>query len=140
MNSRSSATPPCGGIHVSRHIVAGGLDLWTVLIPRLNGFIELRGVMYRLRLVCFAAGWLASVDTVEGPTLGYDSSPYLAVSRAVEPIGGGLVDAMSIALSVRPAMRRSPPEPRELGGGAEPRDVRPVGIAAHLVEVAHVHA
>jgi hypothetical protein len=58
--------------------------------------IELRGASYRLRLVRFAAGWLASVDTVEGPTLGYDRSPYLAVSRAVEPIGGGLVDAMSI--------------------------------------------
>jgi len=48
--------------------------------------IELRGVSYRLRLVSFAAGWLASVDTVEGPTLGCDHSPYLAVSRAVEPL------------------------------------------------------
>lgn len=116
MNSHSLATPPSGGIHVWRHIVPGGLDLWTVLIPRLNGFIELRGVMYRLRLVCFAAGWLASVDTVEGPTLGYDSSPYLAVSRAVEPIGGGLVDAMSIVAAVRAAthtLRRRPsPRPR----------------------------
>ena len=61
--------------------------------------IELRGASYRLRLVRFPAGWLASVDTVEGPTLGYDRSPYLAVSRAVEPIGGGLVDAMSIAFN-----------------------------------------
>lgn len=58
--------------------------------------IELRGVSYRLRLVSFAAGWLASVDTVEGPTLGCDHSPYLAVSRAVEPLGGSLVEAMSI--------------------------------------------
>jgi hypothetical protein len=63
--------------------------------------IELRGAGYRLRLVRFPAGWLASVDTVEGPTLGYDSSPYLAVSRAVEPIGGGLVDALSIVAAVR---------------------------------------
>jgi hypothetical protein len=63
--------------------------------------IELRGASYRLRLVRFPAGWLASVDTVEGPTLGYDSSPYLAVSRAVEPIGGGLDDAMAIVAEVR---------------------------------------
>lgn len=58
--------------------------------------IELRGVSYRLRLVSFRAGWLASVDSVEGPTLGCDRSPYLAVSRAVEPLGGSLVEAMSI--------------------------------------------
>ena len=73
--------------------------------------IELRGASFRLRLVRFPAGWLASVDTVEGPTLGYDSSPYLAVSRAVEPIGGGLVDAMSIVDAVRATthtLRRTP--------------------------------
>jgi hypothetical protein len=62
--------------------------------------IELRGAIYRLRLVRFPAGWLASVDTVEGPTLGYDSSPYLAVSRAIEPIGAGLVEAMSIVAAL----------------------------------------
>jgi len=66
--------------------------------------VELRGATYRLRLVRFPAGWLASVDTVEGPTLGCDASPYLAVSRAVEPIGGGLIDAMPIVA----ALRRSP--------------------------------
>jgi hypothetical protein len=63
--------------------------------------IELRGATYRLRLVHFPAGWLASVDTVEGPTLGCNASPYLAVSRAVEPIGGGLIDAMSIVPTLR---------------------------------------
>jgi hypothetical protein len=63
--------------------------------------IELCGIDYRLRLFSFAAGWLASVDTVEGPTLGCDRSPYLAVSRAVEPIGGGLVDAMLIVAALR---------------------------------------
>jgi hypothetical protein len=62
---------------------------------------ELGGGQYRLRLVRFPSGWLASVDTVEGPTLGYDTSPYLAVSRAVEPIGGGLTDAMSIISPLR---------------------------------------
>jgi len=30
--------PPTSGVHVWRHFVAGGLDLVTVLIPRLNGF------------------------------------------------------------------------------------------------------
>ena len=69
--------------------------------------IELRGASYRLRLVRFPAGWLASVDTVEGPTLGYDRSPHLAVSRAVEPIGGGLIDAMSIVSAIRRSRRVS---------------------------------
>lgn len=67
--------------------------------------IEVRGASYRLRLGRFAAGWLASVQTVEGPTLGYDRSPYLAVSRAIEPIGGGLTDAMSIVAAVRSTAR-----------------------------------
>lgn len=64
--------------------------------------LELHGATYRLRLVRFPFGWLASADTVDGPTLGYDSSPYLAVSRAIEPIGGGLVDAMSLVSVIRP--------------------------------------
>ena len=62
--------------------------------------IALRGATYRLRLVQFAAGWLASVDTVDGPTLGCDTSPYLAVSLAVEPIGGELIDALSIVAAL----------------------------------------
>lgn len=65
--------------------------------------MALRGATHRLRLVRFDAGWLASVDTVEGPTLGCDISPYLAVSRAVEPIGGALLDAMSIVSALRPS-------------------------------------
>ena len=63
--------------------------------------IELRGARYRLRLTRFPAGWLASVDTIEGPTLGCNASPYLAASHAVEPIGGGLIDAMSIVSALR---------------------------------------
>jgi hypothetical protein len=76
--------------------------------------IELRGASYRLRLVRFSAGWLASIDTVEGPTLGYDTSPYLAVSRAIEPIGGGLLDAMAIvaAADVPTHTLRRPPSAR----------------------------
>ena len=58
--------------------------------------IVLRGVSHKLRLVSWQSGWLASVDSVEGPTLGFDRSIYLAVSRAVEPLGGTLADAMSI--------------------------------------------
>lgn len=78
------------------HVLASG-SLWRGQ----ENLIELRGASYRLRLVRFPAGWLASVDTMEGPTLGFDSSPYLAVSRAVEPIGGQLMDAMSIVAAVR---------------------------------------
>jgi hypothetical protein len=69
--------------------------------------IELRGAIYRLRMARFPAGWLASIDTVEGPTLGCNASPYLAVSRAVEPIGGGLIDAMSIVSALRPSDQTS---------------------------------
>jgi hypothetical protein len=58
--------------------------------------VVLRGVSHKLRLVSWQRGWLASVDSVEGPTLGMDPSIYLAVSRAVEPLGGTLTDAMSI--------------------------------------------
>lgn len=73
--------------------------------------LELRGVSYRLRLVRFAAGWLASVDTVEGPTLGCNASPYLAVSGALEPIGGSLNDAMSIVAALRRAEETAPTSP-----------------------------
>lgn len=63
--------------------------------------IALRGANYRLRMVRFPAAWLASVDTVDGPTLGCNASPYVAVSRAVEPIGGELIDAMAIVSALR---------------------------------------
>lgn len=63
--------------------------------------IELRRARHRLRTARFPGGWLASIDTVEGPTLGCNASLYLAVSRAVEPIGGGLIDAMSIVAALR---------------------------------------
>jgi hypothetical protein len=51
--------------------------------------------------VRFPVGWLASVDTVEGPTLGCNASPHLAVATAIEPIGGGLIDAISIVSALR---------------------------------------
>ncbi len=54
-----------------------------------------RGAWTTLRLVRFAGGWLASADTLEGPTLGYDASPYLAAGRALAPLGVDLVGAMS---------------------------------------------
>ena len=58
--------------------------------------IQLRGNSYRLRLDRVGAGWLASVDTVDGPSYGFDHSPYLAVSRAIEPVGGQLMDALLV--------------------------------------------
>ena len=68
----------------------------------------LRGASHRLRLVRFRTGWLASVDTVDGPTLGCDHSPYLAISRALEPIGGGVLDAMSIVADFQMGTSRRP--------------------------------
>ena len=53
------------------------------------------GELYRLRLVRFERGWVASADSVEGATLGVDRSPYLAARQALEPLGIGLVAAMS---------------------------------------------
>jgi hypothetical protein len=53
------------------------------------------GELYRLRLVHFERGWVASADSVEGPTLGVDRSPYLAARQALEPLGIDLVTALS---------------------------------------------
>ena len=57
--------------------------------------VTVDGASYRLRLVRFPRGWIASADSVEGPTLGVDRSPYLAARQALEPLGIGLVDALS---------------------------------------------
>jgi hypothetical protein len=57
--------------------------------------LELGGETHVLRLVRFARGWLASTDSIRGPTLGHDASPYLAARRALEPLGIGLVEAMT---------------------------------------------
>lgn len=59
-------------------------------------FVTVAGVRRTVRLVRFASGWLASTDTPDGPTLGADHSPYLAVRRALEPLGVDLVTAMGI--------------------------------------------
>jgi hypothetical protein len=77
---------------------------WTVQ----EHLVELRGATYRLRMARFPDGWLVSLDTVEGPTLGFNASLYLAVSRAVEPIGGGMIDAMSIVSELGRDYQASP--------------------------------
>jgi hypothetical protein len=58
--------------------------------------VLVNGVERRLRLVEFARGWLASVDTESGPTLGADRSPYLAAWRALDPLGVELAEAMLV--------------------------------------------
>ncbi|HEX7197149.1 MAG TPA: hypothetical protein VF364_10005 [Candidatus Limnocylindria bacterium] len=58
--------------------------------------ITVRGVRRPLRLVRFARGWLASVDTESGPTIACDRSPYLAAQRALEPLGIGSIEAMTL--------------------------------------------
>ena len=57
-------------------------------------FVTVHGVRRPLRLVRFATGWLASLDTPSGPTLAADRSPYLAAQRALEPLGVGMAEAM----------------------------------------------
>ena len=63
--------------------------------------IAVRGVRRPLRLVQFPGGWLASVDTESGPTLGADRSPYLAAHRALESLGIDLAEVMSLVGPVR---------------------------------------
>jgi hypothetical protein len=69
--------------------------------------IELRTIVVAgedrtLRLIRIGDRWLASIDTEHGPTLGADHSPYLAAARALEPIGIGLAEAMTMVGPVRP--------------------------------------
>jgi hypothetical protein len=59
-------------------------------------FVTVHGVRRPVRLVRFATGWLASMDTPSGPTLAADRSPYLAAQRALEPMGIGMADAMEL--------------------------------------------
>jgi hypothetical protein len=59
-------------------------------------FVTVGGVRRTLRLVRFATGWVASADTISGPTVGADRSPYLAARKALEPLGVGLVEAMTL--------------------------------------------
>lgn len=63
-----------------------------------------------LRLVRVAGRWLASIDTEDGPSLGADHSPYLAIARALEPLGIGLAEAMAM---VGPVPSRLGCPPRE---------------------------
>ena len=57
--------------------------------------VTIAGEAVRVRLVRFSRGWIASADSVEGPTLGVNHSPYLAARQALEPLGVGLVAALS---------------------------------------------
>lgn len=67
--------------------------------------IRVGGTERSLRLARFDRGWLASVDTESGPTLGADRSPYLAAWRALEPLGVDLSQAMALVSSARLAAR-----------------------------------
>lgn len=65
--------------------------------------IAVRGQERVMRLVAFERGWLASVDTESGPTLGADRSPYLAAWRALQPLDVDLAEAMlSVGYMARP--------------------------------------
>ncbi len=59
-------------------------------------YVTVGGLRRTLRLVRFATGWVASVDTPSGPTVGVDRSPYLAARQALEPVGIDLVQAMTV--------------------------------------------
>jgi hypothetical protein len=67
--------------------------------------IVVRGIPRTLRLVQFPSGWIASADTESGPTMAVDPSPHLAASRALEPAGIGMVEAMMLVGSVEATPR-----------------------------------
>ena len=74
------------------------------------------GVNRQLRLVAFAAGWLASADTASGPTMAADRSPFLAAWRALGPMGIDLVQAVAIVGRIRRAELGEPaPSPSDPG-------------------------
>ena len=79
-------------IPITEHDAPSAIPTWQLE----RRYVEVGGMRRLLRLVRFDAGWLASVDTPAGPTLGVDRSPYLAASRALEPIGVGLAEAMAL--------------------------------------------
>ena len=54
--------------------------------------VVVRSIPRSLRLVRFATGWIASADTESGPTMAVD---------ALEPLGGGMVEAMTLVGTVR---------------------------------------
>ena len=62
--------------------------------------VVVRGIPRGVRLVQFPSGWIASVDTESGPTMAVDRSPHLAASRALEPAGVGMVEAMALVGSL----------------------------------------
>lgn len=74
---------------------AAGTDAGTRLWEARRLPVTVRGETHLVRLVRFERGWLASVNAIDGPTLGHDASPYLAVRRALEPLGVGLAEALS---------------------------------------------
>lgn len=80
--------------------------------------VEVGGTRRPLRLVRFESGWLASIDTPQGPTLGADRSPFLAARTALEPLGIGLAEALAIVGRVGSGRKLSP-------GAVRPTSDRP---------------
>lgn len=77
---------------VTEHDAPSAIPAWQLE----RRYVEANGVRRVLRLVRFDAGWVASIDTPAGPTLGVDRSPYLAAAGALEPIGIGIAEAMAL--------------------------------------------
>ncbi|HEX6139577.1 MAG TPA: hypothetical protein VF013_03835 [Candidatus Limnocylindria bacterium] len=75
------------------HGAADG-DVRLAPIERRSVTVDVRGRAVEVRLTRVQGRWLASAQTLEGPTLGRDHSPFLAVSQALEPLGGQLMDVL----------------------------------------------
>lgn len=77
--------------------------------------VTVRGETHLVRLVRFERGWLASANAIDGPTLGRNASPYLAVRQALEPLGVSLAEAMA-------AIGRIDLDPQSAGAGTMARN------------------
>lgn len=75
------------------HLAASPLEETWRMVRRT---VMVRSIPRNLRLVRFATGWIASADTESGPTMAVDASPHLAAARALEPLGVGMVEAMTL--------------------------------------------
>lgn len=81
-------------------------DVRLAPIERRSVTVVIHGRPVDVRLTRVQGRWLASAQTLEGPTLGRDHSPFLAVSQALEPLGGQLLDVLGAMRDLEPVEGR----------------------------------
>lgn len=64
--------------------------------------VSIRGRPVDVRMTRVQGLWLASAATLDGPSLGHNHSPFLAVRAALDPLGGQLVDVLAAVREIAP--------------------------------------